>query len=146
MYQLKWYMLLGCAAHSCQWLLALASSWSDEANGTGSDTLDSQDRVETRSPRDDAVRLTVAASAFLMAAHHTIKIADSLSRKTSLSRGSGCFDFAVRRLICALYSAHGTANYSALPPRYLQSSISVASIVVSISSSHHFVAMSALQQ
>ena len=51
-----------------------------------------------------------------------------------------------QKIKCALYSAHGTANYSALPPRYLQSSISVASIVVSISSSHHFVAMSVLQQ
>ena len=124
MYQLKWYMLLGCAAHSCQWLLALASSWSDEADGTGSDTLDSQDRVETRYSRDDAIRSTVVASAFLTAAHHTIKITDSLSRKISLSRGSGCFDFAVCRLICALYSAHGTANYPALPPRYLHSSTS----------------------
>ena len=94
MYQLKWYMLLGCAARSYQWLLALASSWSDEANGTGSGNLDSQDRVETRSPRDDAARLTVAASAFLMAAisDHTIKIADSSSRNMSRSRGSGCYD------------------------------------------------------
>ena len=100
-------------------------------------TTDLQDRVETRSPRDDAVRLTVAASALLMAAITPSSLPTPLVGKCHRAVDPVVVVSQCAADMCsAQVQAHGHANILCAFPLHLQSSFPVPSVLAPISSFH----------